>query len=186
MGAVVSWSSLTHNLTYSLVATVSTSLSARILLLISHCTIMTSCWSDINKDKSTQLLGALSVRELSRVVEAVRILQYYGLAASLSSLCLHLVATLSTVSLILVVHHSILATSSILLTAPLDTTDPAHLLPGLSSISALLRLLSLRLVTSLGLVCLGNISSLLQAKKKAAPASARVANTVQSVVVNDF
>ena len=263
MAAVVSWSSLTHALTFSvcrhkhhsLVATVSASLSPRILLsLVSHCAqaaILASCftrlvwpnledrqgfveWSGlltggylgvqynllsgnalrfpiINKDKSSQLLGVLSVRELSRrVVEAVRILQYQGLAATLSSLCLHLAlpdifspsllaASLSTVSLILVVHHATLATSSILLTAPLDTTDPALLLPGLSSTSALLRLLSLRLVTSLGRVspqlrsqvfslsqpgghpanwklvssvCLGNISSLLPAKKEAVPTPA--------------
>ena len=263
MAAVVSWSSLSHAVTFSVcrqkhssvLATVSASLSPRILLsLVSHCVqavILASCftrlawpqledperfveWSGlltgaylgvqynllsgnslrfpvINKDRYSQLVGVLSVREVSlRVVEAVRILQYHGLLSLLTSLSLHLTlpdifspsllaASLTTVVLVLLVHHSTLATASVLLTAPLDRAEPALLLSGLSSTSGLLRLLSLRLLASLASissqlrsqvfslsqpgghpanwklvssVCLGNISALLPVKKEAAPAPA--------------
>ena len=274
MAAVVSWSSLTHSLTFSvcrhshhsLLAALSASLSPRILLsLTSHCLqagVLASCftrlawphledperfveWSGlltgaylgvqynllagnslrfpvINKDKSSQLLGLLSVRELSRrVVEAVRLLQYHGLATILGSLLAHLAlpdifspsllaASLSTVTLILVVHHSTLATASILFTAPLDSPEPALVLAGLSSSSALLRLLSLRLLSSLARlspqlrsqvfslsqpgghpanwklvssVCLGNISALLPPKKEAAPAPAPAPATQYKTII---
>ena len=163
----------------------------------------------INKERSSQLRDVLSVKRLSRsVLESVKILQYCAVMLTVTSLCLHLrlpdifspsllAASLTTVSLILVSHSSTLATSSVLLTAPLNTSDPGLLLAALTSSSPLLKLLSLQLLTSLARVsaavrshvfalsqpgghpthwklvssvCLGNISSLLPAKKEAEPA----------------
>ena len=261
MGAVVSWSSLSHAVTFSvsrhkpksLAASLYAGLCPRVLLSISSHSLQTFvlCWcfkrlvwpdlADedgflrlsslvtgvylgaeynlrsgnslkfpvINKERSSQLRGVLSVRELSRcLVRSVKILQYCVLLASLHSLCLHLrlpdifspslvAASLTTLTLVLASHRSTLAVSSVLLTAPLDTTEPALLLPALSSTSPLLSLLSLQMVTSLARVspqlrshvfslsqpgghptawrlvcsvCLGNISSLLPTKKEDRPA----------------